>query len=254
MKVLVVQSGSNGNCVYVETRRTRLLLDAGVGVQRVQRAVGSCGGDLRELTALLISHEHSDHIRSAGPLQRRFGVPIYMTRRTLAAVERSAGASLEEVRHFAAGETIEFADVAVHTIRTPHDCVEGVAFIVDDGRKRLGILTDLGHVFDGLDRIIRSLDAVILESNYDPQMLESGPYPLWLKQRIRGPGGHLSNEESAELVRASASSRLRWICLAHLSQRNNEPAIALRTHRRIVPQRLPLRVASRHEATGPFEL
>ena len=128
------------------------------------------------------------------------------------------------------------------------------AFVVDDGRHRLGILTDLGHVFDGLDRLVESLDAVLIESNYDPRMLARGSYPRSVKERIKGPGGHISNTEAAELLRPAARHNLQWACLAHLSEENNSPAVALRTHRDIVGAASPLHVASRHHPLGPLEL
>ena len=136
--------------------------------------------------------------------------------------------------NFAAGSSLHFGTVTVETIRTPHDGVDGVAFVVDDGRHRLGILTDLGHVFDGLKTVIASLDAVLVECNYDPTMLAEGFYPELLKRRIRGAGGHLSNVDAAELVRTSAGSRLQWVCLGHLSAENNNPELALNTHREML--------------------
>ena len=121
-------------------------------------------------------------------------------------------------------------------------------------RDRLGILTDLGHLFDGLAEIVASLDAVLLESNYDPRMLENGFYPESLKQRIRGPQGHLSNDDAASLLRDAASPRLKWVCLAHLSEHNNSPRQALVTHQRILEDRFPIHVAPRHEATEILEV
>ena len=109
-----------------------------------------------------------------------------------------------------------------------------MVFVVDDGKHRLGILTDLGHVFSGLADVIASLDAVLLESNYDPDMLANGPYPDWLKERIAGPAGHISNFEAAELLKTAASKRMKWACLGHLSQDNNTPKLALATHRKIL--------------------
>jgi len=125
-----------------------------------------------------------------------------------------------------------------------------VVFVVDDGKHRLGILTDLGHVFTGLADVIASLDAVLLESNYDPDMLANGSYPQWLKERIAGPGGHISNFEAAELLSTAASKQMKWACLGHLSQDTNTPELALATHRRILGDRLPLFVATRYEASG----
>ena len=145
-----------------------------------------------------------------------------MTEKTLSAVRRrTRQGTLSDIRHFFSGDSISLAHLTVETLPTPHDGVDGVGFVIDDGERRLGILTDLGHVFDGLSDLLQTLDAVVIESNYDPKMLEQGWYPERLKQRIRGPGGHLSNQESAELLSGLGAGRLQWACLAHLSEKNN---------------------------------
>jgi phosphoribosyl 1,2-cyclic phosphodiesterase len=136
----------------------------------------------------------------------------------------------------------------------PHDAEDGVVFVVDDGKHRLGIMTDLGHVFSGLGEVVASLDAVLLESNYDPEMLANGSYPEWLKERITGPEGHISNFEAAEVLLGSASKRMKWACLGHLSEDNNTPKLALDTHRKILGDRLPLFVASRYEVSAMMEI
>ena len=255
MKVISLQSGSNGNCYYVQAGGVRLLVDAGISGKQAQKRLARHGLDIREVQAVLISHDHRDHSRSMGIYQRKFGLPVHVTARTLDAAQRwQQLGPLEDIRPFKAGSVLRFGEVSVETIPTPHDGVDGVVFVVDDGHRRLGILTDLGHVFDGLVAVIGSLDAVVLESNYDPEMLRDGPYPPFLKRRIRGPGGHLSNFEAAELLEAAASPRLRWACLAHLSEENNFPELALRTHRHVVGRRFPLHLAGRHEATDVLEV
>ena len=255
MKIISLQSGSNGNCIYVETAAARLLFDAGISGKRAQERLAAHGRDITEVDAVVISHDHVDHSRCMGIYQRKFGLPVYVTARTLdSAAARHALGRMHDVRHFEAGTTLGFGRVSVETIPTPHDGVDGVGFVVDDGRHRLGILTDLGCVFDGLDAAIASLDAVLLESNYDPKMLAEGDYPEFLQQRIRGAGGHLSNLEAAELLRAAAGRRMQWACLGHLSQDNNYPELALRTHRKILGSKFPLHVATRYEATGVLQV
>ena len=255
MKVISLQSGSNGNCIYVEAGGARLLLDAGISGRRAQRRLAEHGRDICRADAVIISHDHADHVVSAGVFQREFGLPVYVTHRTLRAAEaRHRLGALDEVRYYEAGDTLRFGDVAVRTIPTPHDGADGVAFVVDDGRSRLGILTDLGHVFAGLAEIVASLQAVLLESNYDPDMLADGPYPERLKARVRGPGGHLSNVEAAGLLHQAAGPRMCWACLAHLSEQNNTPDLALETHRRILGGRLPLHLAGRYAASDVLEV
>ena len=254
MRVIALQSGSNGNSIYVEADGVRLLFDAGISGKRAQMRLDARGRDIRGAEALIISHDHADHVSCAGIYQRKFGLPILATAGTLKAALKYPLGRIERVRHFRAGGTIRFGGVVVETVPTPHDGADGVGFVVDDGRRRLGILTDLGPVFRGLEDVVRSLDAVLIESNYDPDMLEAGPYPTWLKQRIRGPRGHISNVEAAELLAAAAGKRMRWACLAHLSEKNNHPRVALHTHRKILGKGLPLRAASRYEATDIMEV
>jgi phosphoribosyl 1,2-cyclic phosphodiesterase len=189
-----------------------------------------------------------------GIYHRKFGLPIYVTAETYRAASRYRLGEINDVNHFSAGETLRFGKVVVETVPTPHDGVDGVVFVVDDGKERLGVLTDLGHVFGDLGAVLGSLDAVLLESNYDPEMLADGPYPEWLKERIEGPTGHISNYEAAGLMRAAATKRMKWACLAHLSHDNNTPDLALKTHRTILGKRLPLFVATRYEPTGVLEL
>jgi len=255
MKVISLQSGSNGNCVYVEAGGVRLLFDAGISGKQAELRLALHGRDIRQVDAVLVSHDHADHVRCVGVYQRKFGLPIYVTEPTLrAALNYRALGRLADVRHFTAGHTLRFNGVAVETVPTAHDGADGVGFVVDDGSRRVGILTDLGHVFAALGEVVASLDAVLLESNYDPEMLAYGPYPPHLKDRIRGPGGHLSNREAAELLAAAAGRKMQWACLGHLSQENNDPRLALRTHRDILADGLPLHVAGRYEATDVLEV
>jgi len=254
MLAVSLQSGSNGNCIYVEADGARLLFDAGISGIQAQRRLAAIGRDIRDVDALIISHDHIDHVRAAGIYQRKYGLAMYVTRKTLAAARaRCDLGRLGAIRHFCCGDVLRFGSATVRTIRTPHDAVDGVCFVVEVGHKRLGVLTDLGHVFADLGGLIGALDGVILESNYDPDMLAAGPYPAFLKARICGPGGHISNFEAARLL-ARHGRRLRWACLGHMSEQNNHPELALETHRKFVGKYLPLHVATRCAASEPMQL
>ena len=231
MHVISLQSGSNGNCIYVEAGGVKLLFDAGISGSRAKERLAQHGRDIAGVDAVLISHDHVDHSRSMGIFHRKFGLPIYTTAKTYHAASRYGLGEIEDLRHFTAGETLQFGRVTVETISTPHDGVDGVVFVVDDGKHRLGILTDLGHVFGELEGVIGSLDAVLLESNYDPDMLANGPYPEFLKERIEGPGGHISNFEAAEVLKSSASKRMKWACSGSSLRRQQ--------HARLGPQDPP---------------
>lgn len=248
-----LQSGSNGNAIYVEANGTRLLFDAGISGASAQQRMGVYGRSIRDVQALIISHEHRDHVRCAGIYQRKFGLPIYVTRRTLAATWCRLG-RLGDVRHFRSGDVLRFGSVVVHTLPTAHDAADGVAFVVECEGKRLGILTDLGHPFSGLQSIMESVDAAFLECNYDSQMLETGPYPPQLKARIRGERGHLSNGESATLLRACGRNRPRWIAVAHLSRENNRPELAIGAQHQAIGVHYPVHHASRYECSPLLNL
>lgn len=249
MEVIALQSGSSGNSVYFESGGVRLLFDAGISGRQAQQRLAQHGKDIRDVDALIISHDHSDHTSCMGIYQRKFGLPIYVTRGTFDTVSRKRKVGkVNDIRYFNAGESLVFDHVTVETLSTPHDATDGVVFIIDDSTHRFGLLTDLGHVFKELEQAIESLDAVLVESNYDPDMLHDGPYPEFLKDRIRGPHGHLSNVESAKLLKR-APSRLKWACLAHLSDENNDPDVALRTHHRILGENFPLKCAGRKDST-----
>jgi phosphoribosyl 1,2-cyclic phosphodiesterase len=254
MIAVSLQSGSNGNCIYVEADGRRLLFDAGICGVHAERRLAACGKEIRGIDALIISHDHADHIRYAGVYQRKYGIPLYVSAATLdAALAKYRLGPLHDVHHFRTGGEIKFGKVSVQTIPTEHDGADGAAFVISSGRKRLGILTDLGHAFEALAEVVSSLDGVFIESNYDPEMLAKGPYPAFLKRRIQGPGGHLSNVEAAELL-LSYGRRLKWACLAHLSEQNNHPDLALQTHRAVSNPKYALHTAGRYSATDVFEL
>jgi phosphoribosyl 1,2-cyclic phosphodiesterase len=247
-----LQSGSNGNSIYVEACGVRLLFDAGLSGRTAAERLAVHGRDAHEVAALIVSHEHADHARCAGIFRRKFGLQVYATHKTWHATAPWQG-RVDDVRHFRAGERLVFGKVTVHTVPTPHDAADSVAFVVEAEHRRLGIFTDLGHPFDRLARWLEEVDAAYLESNYDPEMLERGPYSAALQARIRGAGGHLSNLEAAELLR-DCGGRLRWVALAHLSEQNNHPQVALHTHHAVVGRDFPFRIAGRHAPSDLLEI
>ena len=250
MLVIPLQSGSKGNCYYVESDETRILVDAGITLKQARLRLQHHGKNIDDVNHLLITHDHSDHCRYAADYSKRLKVTVYATNRTLQAISRNRNASrIQNASSFNAGQSLNIDSLKVHSVPTPHDAADGVAYILENETHRIGILTDLGHAFAGLKEILRSLDAVIIESNYDEAMLQSGPYPDFLKRRIRGTGGHLSNEDSARLIHMADSSRLKWVCLCHLSDENNCPDTAIRTHQHWLGEDYPLYVAKRHEVS-----
>lgn len=226
MRAVALASGSNGNAIYVETRDARLLFDVGVS-GRMLAARGTLRDvHLDRVDAVLLSHGHHDHVCGAGVIARRFRVPVLASPGTWRRVDGKVG-RIEQRGRFAPGATVAFGETRVHTVATPHDAEGSVAFVVEAEGRRLGVLTDLGHVFDGLRDVFATLDAAFLEANYDPDLLAGGPYPLHLQERIAGPHGHLANEECLDLVRSARGPRLSTVVLSHLSGNCNTPERAL---------------------------
>lgn len=254
MFLVSLQSGSAGNCVYIESESTRLLFDGGLSATQVEQRLAQFDRDPRSVDAMIISHEHYDHVRHAGMCSKKFGIPIFITKPTYAIAKRYITVNdAIDVHHFKAGDTIKFEGVRVETVCTPHDAVDGVVFVIDDGQHRIGICTDVGHVYEDLKSVVKSVDGLFLESNFDERMLENGHYPYMLKKRISGPGGHISNREAAELVSQNASSKLQWLSLAHLSDKNNTLKKALAAHKKALGPKLHIQLTSRNSATDMLE-
>ncbi len=250
IRLCTLVSGSSGNAVYAECADGAILVDAGVSGRAIERAMQTVGGHIDRVDGLVLTHDHHDHARGAGVLSRRHGLPLFMTEGT----HRRCAHDLHRVvgpRRFRPGDILCVGGFHIHTLATPHDAQEPVALVLERNGLRVGVLTDLGTCWPGLADLLPTLDAVVLESNYDPQMLATGPYPKKLKARIASARGHISNEEAAALVRDFADTRLQAVMLAHLSETNNRPEIALgcmQLHARelIARQELRILVAPRH--------
>ncbi len=247
-----LQSGSNGNCFYVETPDTKLIVDAGISGRQARNRLAEHNREIYDADALLITHNHSDHVGNAGVFNRKFKLPMHISSGSWNACKAKLG-TMREVNEFAPGESFQINDTHIETILTPHDGIDGVAFVISHNEIKLGIFTDLGYQFTGLDDHLSDLNGLIIESNYDPTMLENGPYPPFLKQRITGNGGHLSNAQASELVHQSCS-KLNTLILAHLSEHNNHPDIALTTARELLGNDINITVAPRTRSSEMFEI
>ena len=251
MEVITLQSGSAGNCVFVRSGETRLLFDAGISGSKAESRLAEYGYDICDCNALVLSHEHWDHISGVGVFHRKFGLPVYANLQTWNATRaKPSTGSIGSPNYFVSGKPFQIGSLRIETLRTPHDAIDGVCFVIEDveSGQRFGLLTDLGHVFGGLQKVICSLDAILIESNYDEAMLRLGPYPQRLKDRISGKRGHISNKDAAELLEACDTSQLQWACLGHLSAENNSPLVALATHRERHRDRFPIFCADRDGA------
>lgn len=222
LQFCILASGSGGNACYVEAAHSRILIDAGLSGREIARRLALVGIEVEGLDAVFLTHEHGDHIRGAGPLSRRLGIPVYLSRGTLERGERSLG-RLPDPRIVEAGEAVTVHDILVETFTKCHDASDPLGLVCCSNGKRFGMATDLGRSTRVVEQHLKGCHALLLEFNHDPVMLEKGPYSLDLKRRIRGTEGHLSNEDAARLLAVIGHGGLRHLVLAHLSETNNNP-------------------------------
>ena len=221
-------SGSSGNAVYIGSDSTGILIDAGVSASRIIKELGAVGVSPGGIRALLVTHEHSDHISGVGVFSRRFHVPVYATEGTWAAMRGKIGDIDERnVITFPAGEDFSVGDLFIRSFQIPHDAADPVGYAVTHGRCKAAVATDIGCVRDGWLNELEGCDALLLEANHDVSMLEAGSYPYELKKRILGRKGHLSNDAAGEAAVSLVQRGVRAIMLGHLSKENNFPELAL---------------------------
>lgn len=229
MRLCSIASGSSGNCIYVGSEATHLLVDVGISGKKTEAGLNSLGLKPSDLDGILITHEHADHINGLGVLSRKYGIPIYATSGTIEAILTcsNVGKIDESLFHAVKADTkIIIKDLGVNPMRISHDAAEPVAYRISYGSKKVGICTDLGIYNDYTVECLKGMDALLLEANHDVNMLQVGPYPYYLKQRILGDRGHLSNENSGRLLSRILHDKLQAIVLGHLSKENNLPELA----------------------------
>ncbi|MBI5374583.1 MAG: MBL fold metallo-hydrolase [Candidatus Schekmanbacteria bacterium] len=228
MKISILASGSSGNCIYIENGESSILVDAGLSGKETEKRLCSIGRNIKDISAIIITHDHQDHVKGAGIISRRFRIPVMIDESAYNAARETIG-DIEDIAFFEAGSTIALGGLKITTIPSPHDAASHVCLFIENGESCLGIFTDIGFVTEKIESIFSSLDAAVLEFNHDTDMLENGPYPPHLKKRIRGDLGHLSNLQATNLVLNKMSDRLHTLFLAHLSEHNNTPSIAQKT-------------------------
>ena len=223
MRFAVLGSGSRGNGMVVEVGATLLLIDCGLSVLQVKRRLAGLGKTPEELSAVVVTHEHSDHVSGVAGLARTYDLPVWATPGTAAAAGLG---ELARCRVFDCHAPFAVGDMEVTPFPVPHDAREPSQFVFGDGRWRLGLLTDVGSLTPHIEECLDGCDALVLECNHDTAMLAAGQYPPSLKQRVGGRHGHLSNDQAAELLGRLNGARLQHLVAAHLSDKNNTPALA----------------------------
>lgn len=227
MRFASLGSGSQGNALVAEAGRTRIMLDCGFTLQETESRLARAGLEPSGLAGIIVTHEHGDHADGVFPMARRHAIPVWMTYGTLAAL-RDGGASVENcpIRLVDTQSAFAVGDLLVQPFTVPHDAREPVQYVLSDGASRLGVLTDTGCATAHIEANLTGCDALVLECNYDPDMLDGGPYPPSLKARIASRLGHLDNRTSGEILAALDRSRLKHVIAAHLSETNNTPRLA----------------------------
>lgn len=222
MKFSVLGSGSKGNCTLIESGSTRILIDAGFSGKEINRRLALVNRSPQDLSAILITHEHGDHISGVGVMSRRCNLPVYANAATHQAVEKRVK-KLYQRSEFATGTGFALDDLHIHPFRISHDTADPVGFLVSDGECAVAYCTDTGKITTLIRQRLRTCQALILESNYDPEMLLNGPYPMHIKQRVRSNQGHLANNDAARFLVELSDSTVQHLVLAHLSETNNHP-------------------------------
>ncbi len=230
MRLQAIASGSNGNCVYLGSGETHLLIDAGISCKRILCGLCDLSVDPNALSGILVTHEHSDHISGLPIFAKKYHIPIYGTEGTLSGIAESdlkGEIDPELYRVIEPLNAFSVGDFRVLPIPTPHDAASPVGYRFECAEGNFAVATDIGHITDTLVENLSELNGILIESNHDIRMLETGSYPYPLKRRILGDLGHLSNENSGKLLSQILNENLRFIVLCHLSEENNYPELAL---------------------------
>jgi len=225
LSLCVLSSGSKGNAIYISSGPTSILIDAGLSGIEIERRLSSRNIPPESLDAIVVSHEHADHIQGVGVLSRRFNLPVFISKKT----EHGAGqiGSVKIFNHFECGSPFQIKDLTVHPFSVSHDAEDPAGFTISQNGIKIGVATDLGHSTAMVKEHLKACSLLVLEANHDVDMLIDGPYPWPIKQRIRSRTGHLSNESTKKLLTEILCDELKHIVLSHLSEVNNTPQKAL---------------------------
>jgi phosphoribosyl 1,2-cyclic phosphodiesterase len=248
--VCMLASGSKGNCIHICSGNTAILVDAGLSGREIERRMHQRSLSPELLKAIIVSHEHVDHIRGVGVLARRYNLPVFMSSETACAALAALG-ELPQARHFQAGQQFAIPPFSIHPFTVSHDAVDPVGFIISMNGSRIGIATDLGIATGLVEEHLKGCHLLVLEANHDLEMLLNGPYPWPLKQRIKSRNGHLSNEAAEALLRTVMNADLRYVVLGHLSETNNTATQALASVKKATEGQEVRVIVAEQDRSGP---
>lgn len=225
-----IASGSSGNCIYVASGHTRLLIDAGLSGKRIEAGLGALSLTGYDIDAMLVTHEHNDHVDGVGIMSRRYDIPVYATEGTWAKMPEKIGKIKPGNKNaLYSGEALIINDLCIKPFDIPHDAAQPVGYTITDGVEKITVATDIGHITDEVKENIKDSSILLIESNHDVDMVKTGPYPYQLKQRVLSDFGHLSNENCGKMLKEVITDRLKYVFLGHLSNENNTPDLAFET-------------------------
>lgn len=223
-------SGSSGNSLFVETENAKILIDAGVSSKKIENALNDINIDPYTLDGILVTHEHSDHVQGLGTFSKKFDLPVFVNQETLDAMPKQRDKIKEEnIKKFKITDYFEIGDLKITPFSIPHDATNPCGFNISNGEKKLSIATDIGHMTKDILKDLEESSFVMLEANYDPEVLKCSSYPFLLKSRIAGPKGHLSNQLAGKTISYLLKSGLKNAMLGHLSKESNFPELAYQT-------------------------
>ena len=233
--------------MYVSSKNTKILVDCGTSCKKICEGLASINSSIEDIDAILVTHEHSDHVQGLGLVSKKFNIPVYANLETWNAMEKQKEKIDERnVNVFENDSDFSLNELTIHPFSTPHDAANPCGFNIHNGKRKLSIATDLGHMDNDIFKELIHSSFVLLESNYEPEMLNASRYPFHLKQRIKGPYGHLSNETAGKTIAALMKKDLKQVMLGHLSKENNVPELAYQTVVEELINTISLSVANRN--------
>lgn len=265
MKYMSIASGSSGNASYIGTDSTSLILDVGISMKRIEEGLKNVGVSGKEVDGILLTHEHSDHIKSLGVMARKYGIPIYATYGTLDGLMTVKSLGTFDYNLFKPiknNESFEIGDIKINAHSVSHDAADPVCYSFESNGHKMSVATDMGIYDEDIVDFLTNSEALLIEANHDIRMLEVGPYPFMLKQRILSEKGHLCNEASGGLIKRLLNDKIKYIALGHLSEKNNYESLAYETVKQALADNpftndvrdFGLCVASRNECGAVVEL
>ena len=250
-------SGSSGNCLLVETSNTKILIDAGESAKKITSALSLMSIEPSQIDAIVVTHEHSDHIKGLGTFSKKYNIPVYANYKTWEAMpEQRIKISECNIKNFTIEENFEIGDLKIHPFKIPHDAINPCGFNIMHNNRKISIATDIGHMTSNIIHKLEDSSFILLESNYDPEILKCSSYPYLLKKRIAGPNGHLPNSEAGKTISYLMNSGLKEVMLGHLSKENNFPELAYKTvveeliENKMDSDKIKINVANRYEPSN----